>query len=362
MAKITADKSPIVVDKEAGDTSGISTIKYLKEHREELWERTNGGSWFSRNVHILTGSGDEADFSGEYQITLKPGEFHEIAVFEEEHGPSSSTDPIMVTALKVFCLWKKPEVRDLITDQGRSTGGTWHRHAVATSVPTSIVTIGVSRKAPLIDPNGIPHLESADGEPTSPLTVSTNHIVEIKPLFAGNNYFFTVVVADAFGNWDVRQDEFTTLRRKITVEFPKIHIFNDGDPNSYGEGEFWFRIHKGRANQPEVIQDFHLPTQDIDDWSETDRPYSVGFAHVGQLEVVKPGKEDVGVASWAIEHDGPLEPDEGATSTTVYLPIPTGRFVEEVTNVFFKMDCPTSTTDDDFHYGVDVRWSVEYGA
>jgi len=24
------------------------------------------------------------------------------------------------------------------------------------------------------------------------------------------------------------------------------------------------------------------------------------------------------------------------------------------------MDCPVSTADDDFHYGVDVKWSVSY--
>jgi hypothetical protein len=359
MTQIKADISPIVVDKEAGKTSGTTTINYDKERREELWEKTNGANWLQINVHVRTGLGDEANFAGAYPITLKPGGTYEVSVFAAGHGPLS-TDPILVTALKIFCLWKKPEVRNLITDQNRSTGGTWHRHQVGTSVPTNIVTIGVSRKAPQVDSNGIPHLQMPDGEPTAPLTTTNNHLVEIKPLFPGNHYFFAVVVADAFGNWDVKQEEFTCLRRKITVEFQTIHIFNDGDPSSYGEGEFWFRVHKGAFNQPKVIQDFHLPTQDIDDWSETDRPYPVGFAHVGSLEVVEPGEQNVGVSSWGIEHDGALDFDEGASSLGTFLPIPTGRFVENVSNNSLKMDCPTSTVDDDFHYGVDVRWSVEY--
>jgi hypothetical protein len=361
MAEIKADPNPIIVDREAGETSGTTKITYSKEALEELWERTNSGSWLEINVHVRTGIGDEADFHGVYEITLKPGGIYEVCVFRNGQGPLS-TDPVLVTTIKVFCLLKKPEVRKLITDIDRGSGGTWHIHRMATNVPTDIVMIGVMREKPKIDSNGIPRLKDPDGVPTAPLTTTDNHRVEIKPLFPGNHYFFVVVVVDIFGNWEVNLEEFTTLRRKITVEFPTIHIFNDGDPRGVGAGEFWFGVYKGSSTQQEVIQEFHLPTQDIDDWNETDRPYSVGFAHVGVLEVVEPGKQDVRVASWGIEHDGVLEEDEYASNFGVLLPIPAGLFVETVINSFFKMDCPTSSAGDDFHYGVDVRWSVEYGA
>lgn len=360
MADLTADNNPVIVDKEAKETNGKTVIHYRKEALEELWERYTLGSWSPINVHERTGLGDKADFDGTYQIVLKPGEVYEVAVYEAIHGPLS-TDPILRTALKVFCLWKKPEVRKLITDQNSETGGTWHHHQVATNVPTNIVTIAASRQPPFIDSAGIPYIKSPDGGPTQPLTFTNNHSVDILPLFAGHHYFFIVVVADTFGNWEVVQQEFTTLRRKLTVEFPTIHIYNDGDPFGHGEGEFWFRVYKGESNQPEVIEDFHLPTQDIDDWSETDRPYPVGFSHVGEFEVVQPGKAEVKVSSWAIEHDGAFESNEGAASIDRDLQLPAGPFVENVTNSSLLMDCPTST-DDDFHYGVEVRWSVEYGA
>jgi hypothetical protein len=359
MAHIDASNSPIVVDRET-DNKGKTSIKYLKERFEAIWERSTTFGWTEVNIFVRTGRGDEAETTGDYEVTLRPGEFYEAGVFEDGHGPLS-TDPIRLAFIKVYCLWKKPEVRHFITDQNRSTGGTWHFHQVHTNVPTDIVTIGATRTAPFVDAAGIPHIKGADGGPTVPLMTSNNHLVEINPLYAGNRYFFVVVVTDNFGNWEAYQEEFTTLRRKITVEFPTIHIFNDGDPGSHGEGEFWFRVQKGPFNQPEVIQDFHLPEQDIDDWSETDRPYSVGFAHLGAFEIVEPRKESVGVISWGVEHDGFLEADEGASSLGVFLPIPAGRFVENVNNSTLKMDCPVSTTGDDFHYGVDVRWSVEYG-
>lgn len=360
MPRVLATPNPIVVDKEAGETQGTTTVSYEKERQQELWEQRSGGGWSQINVHVQTGLGDIADSQGHYPVTLKPGKVYEVCIFEENHGPRT-TDPIRVACLKVFCLWKKPEERALITDQNTASGGTWHAHHVHTKVPTNIVTIGVSRVRPTLDGNGIPVLTSAEGAPTTPLTTSNDHFVEINPLLPGNHYFFLVLVTDSFGNWDFRQEELDTLRRKITVEFPTIHIFNDGDPFNDGEGEFWFRIYFGSPAQPVLVvdPDFHLPTQDIDDWGETDRPYSMGFAHAGPLEVVTPATSRVSVGSWGIEHDGIFESDEGAQSRDAVLPFPAGRFVETVTNSTFSMDCPSSTGDD-FHYGVDVRWSVAY--
>ncbi len=359
MSTLKADKNPVVVNKQAGETSGSTKITYSKERSDELWERMNGGGWGSINVHQRTGLGDEADIGGEYSIPLKPGEMYEVGVFQSGHGPLS-TDPIKDASLTVFCLWKKPSPTKLISDQNRGTGGTWHWHQIATTVPTNIAIIGCTRTQPVNDSNGIPQLKSPDGSPTVPLATSTNHIVQINPLLAGNNYVFTVVVVDGAGNWEVAQEPFTTLRRKLTVQFKTLHIYNDGDPMGHGEADFGFRVFHGAANQPKIIEDFSLPIMDIDDWGETDRPYGLSITHLGMLKSVQPGEQGVGVTSWGLEHDGPTESDEGAQAFGTALPIPAGMFIETVLNSAFTMDCPTSTTDDDFHYGVDVVWSVEY--
>ena len=229
----------------------------------------------------------------------------------------------------------------------------------AATISELAVAIGASRTPPATGGLGPPIIQKPDGGPATPPGVGTNHVTELRPLVPGNHYFFTAVVADAGGEWDMLNDQFDTLRRQLTVEFPTVHVMNDGDPSGHGEGEFWFRVFSGTVTQPTVIQEFHLPTQDIDDWGETDRPYSVGFAHIGMPEAVVPGQETVLVSSWGIEHDGILESDEGAGGQAL-LPLPAGRLVEAVTNSTLRMDCPVTTTDDDFHYAVDVKWSVAY--
>lgn len=355
MSQITARTNPIVVDREAGETIGSTRIKYEKEPAEELWERETGSGWSLINVHTRTGTGDEADLYGFYDITLRPGQTYEVCAFREGNGPLT-TDPVRVSCLTIFCVLKKPEVRPLITDGNEAFGGTWYWRQIHTNVATNIVTIGVSRSAPTFDSNGIPHVNAPDGSPVAPLQTTNNHLVEIKPLLPGNHYFFVVMVADAFGNWDVREAQFTALRRQLTVEFPTVHVFNDGDGGGAGEAEFWFRVYTGSPQQPNVLEEFYRPQADVN----SGKPYSVGFAFVGPLEVVHPDRATVWVGSNSIEEDGFLESDEGAWSRDTNLPFPAGRFVENVTKSTFMMDCPTSTTGDDYHYGVDVRWSVAY--
>ncbi len=185
MANVEAAPSPIIVDKAAGESSGMSTLKYEKYAEQQLWERRPGGPWSLINVHVRTGLGDKADLGGSFSITLKPGQGYELAVFEQGHGPAT-TDPLRIADVTVFCLWKKPEARGLITDQNRTFGGTWYWHQTHTSVPTSIVEIGVSRTPPVVDANGLPHLHSPDGVPTVPLTIgAVDHKVELRPLLPG---------------------------------------------------------------------------------------------------------------------------------------------------------------------------------
>jgi hypothetical protein len=123
-----------------------------------------------------------------------------------------ATDPIRKAYVKVFSVWKKPSVTKLITDENKDTGGTWHWHQIHTSVPTDLAVIGCSRKPPVIDGDGLPHLVSPEGAPTAPLMTTNNHLVEINPLLPGHPYFFTALVTDAGGNWEVLQTSITTMR------------------------------------------------------------------------------------------------------------------------------------------------------
>jgi hypothetical protein len=79
--------SLIIVDKEAGQINGTTTIKYEKEFDDELFERIIGKPWTFVNVHVRTGLGDVADKQGSYSITLDPGQVYEAAIYEASHGP-----------------------------------------------------------------------------------------------------------------------------------------------------------------------------------------------------------------------------------------------------------------------------------
>jgi hypothetical protein len=356
---LTASINPIVFDTSTGINTGPSSVSYRKDEFDEIWTRAPGSVWMRANPHILTGRGDEADREGSFPVDLKPGETFDIGIFQEDHGPLA-TDPLPRETLTVFCLLKNGQLR-LITDENTATGGTWHSHQLATNVPTTIIAIGLSRTPPTFDGVGIPHLDNTEGGPTASLSpASANHLVQVKPLLPGNHYFFVALVTDSLGNWDFKVAEVDTLRRKITVQFSTLHIHNDGDGGGYGEGEFWFRVGQSSPSGYSILDDFHRDTQDIDDWSETDRPYSLGYAHLGQLKAVAPGEEGVFVTSWAIEHDGIFDSDEGAGFNDTWLPLPNGQGMETSVNNFLHVDCPTATVDDDFHYSMDVLWSVEY--
>jgi len=358
MPLLSAVPDIVVIDADVGQMDGSTTVSYEKEEFEELWERPPGSGWSRINVHVRTGQGDEADRRGSFPVTLRPGDKYELGVFNRGNTPLDP-DPVQLAKLLVYGLLKRPGQRNLIVDTARAFGGTWCFHRVATNVPTDIVEIAVSRTAAMVDADGIPHAQKPDGAVTTPLVTTMFHGVQIEPIFPGNTCFFSVLVVDAAGNWDMRMQVFNALRRIIDVQFPTLHVYNDGDPFDVGEGEFWFRIQSGPQYQPRIVEEFHRGTQDIDDWNETDRPYGLGFAHVGQPMVVAPEDMAVSVTAWGVEHDGFLEADEGAWGSDVTLPFPVG-VGETVTGAMLTLDCPASTDGDDFHFGVDVVWSVRY--
>lgn len=363
MAKIVAKRNPIVVDRGAGETSGSTTISYEKTTDGALWIRLPGKGWDAPNLFNLVGTA-KADESGTFAITLRPGEILDLAIFRFNLKPID--EQIVQTRaeafLKVFCVMRVSE-RTLITDENEQTGGTFHKHQIATSENTSIARIGASRSQIMLDANGMPLLAELDGGPRIPPGFDSNHIVELVPLLAGNHYFFAAMVVDINGNWDPMLREFNTLARVLKVSFDTLHIYNDGDSGAHGEAEFWFRVQfQGGPGQVTLIEEFHRPEADIDDWSETDRPYTLssGFKHNGLSQRVHDGEEEVMVTSWASEDDSPFGADGAGSLLGQSLGVPAGMGMEVVSGRPFHLDCPPSTDGSAFHYGVDGTWSVTY--
>lgn len=152
-----------------------------------------------------------------------------------------------------------------------------------------------------------------------------------------------------------------TLKRKITVKFSTLHIYNDGDSATVGDdAQFWFRVSAGDARPLNTLEEFHLPEMDIDDWSETDRPYPLGFAYVEfDPQTIPPDRTAVWVSSWATEDDSPLGDDAAGSLPGLSLDLPSGPG-EAVSNGIVLLDCGPTTDGSAFHHGVDVNYSVAY--
>ncbi|RJK96367.1 hypothetical protein [Vallicoccus soli] len=356
MAVLSAT-DPVVVDRDAGETDATTVVTYQKQEHEVLWLRPPGGGWDRPNLFLLVGEAD-AEERGSFAFVLRPGEVLQVVVYRDGLMPSEEVEEQLRAEayVRVHCLLGR---RDLISDRGQQTGGTWHRQSVATHVPTRVVLAAVTPVPPVLGPAGFPVLTAVAEARATRDGTGTLHELVLLPLLPGQHRFCTVVVADDAGDWDVLVTELDTLRRQLTVEFPTLHVYDDGDPGGYGEASFTFQVLHRRAPDPVLLQEFHRPTADIDDWGETARPYALGFAHVGQPQRVRDGEQHVWVASRGLEEDGFLEPDEAAGSWGVRLPLPSGPW-EEVTGAQMRLDCPPSSDGSSFHYGVDVRWSVAY--
>ena len=355
---LTANPVIVIVDVEHGQTSNTTTIHYEKAFIDEIWERVGGSGWlgpsFSKSARLQS---DEKD---DYPVSLKPGDTYEVGLYVTGHGPLTG-NPVPLAYVAVYGLKKTPEDLPLIQDQGIEFGGTWSWHRVITKVPTSIVSIGVSRNPPRKNSFGIPLPVNPDGMLTesSPVMFLNDHKVEFDTIFPGNHYYYSVVVVDQKGNWDWKIQQFHALKRKIEIQFTKVHVLDDGGIFSGDIAEFDFWIYTGTyiADKPWLrytIEDFQHHEEEID----TGQEYLLydEAHHKGDPEAVDPGEMDVKIYSEAHEHGGPL--DEYAWSSEITLPFPRGRS-EKAQSGLLVMDCPPFF-DASFHYNVSYKWSVDY--
>jgi hypothetical protein len=356
MPSLEPASNPIVVNLNTA-TTGSTRVTYTKGPTDELWHRTNGGPWiFDADPRTLPGfMGAVPTVAGSFRVTLRAGRIHEIAVFAQDRGPLG--DPLRLAYVLVFAIAKQPK-SNLIVSEDSNTGGTWHSHMVATSTPTRVVVAEARRRPPTFNADGFPRPGEFDGDTPLSLTSLASHSLMTLGLLPGTPYTYVVVVIDNQGKWDFRATPFQCLRRRFTVQFTTLHIHNDGDKMDYGEARFHCRVmFLTKPGQPKIIEEFFRPEDDVDDWSKTDRPYPLGFAHVGNLEHVKRDEQSVWVSSFGYEDDWPLS-DEAAWSRDERLPFPVGPG-EDVPNSQFRLDCP-NVTSTAFHFSVDIQWSVKY--
>jgi hypothetical protein len=134
MAKLTAAPATVIIDVENGPPDGITRVSYEKDKEHLLWQRLNFDAWSLRAISSA-GPDDVANKRGTLDsLRLRPGDFYEMVVVHPDDDPNQTLER-MQARVSVPALRKRPEERDLISDEANSEGGTWCDHNVATNRP-----------------------------------------------------------------------------------------------------------------------------------------------------------------------------------------------------------------------------------
>lgn len=370
MATLKADFNPVMVDTAAGGTTGTTTVTYEKRPSEGVRYRIDGGPWVKPTATRRPDSAADTDITGDFAISLTTGSLAEVVVVVVDRDPDPNAQ--LLASLTIPCLRRRPASSSLVTDGNLRFGGTWYSRRIVTGrTRTRIVMHGVSRTPPVLDADGYPSFANPVGAPTAPVspTPATVNAFEVTPLLPGQLYFAALVVMDGFGNWQVVQDSFVTLRRRLIIALASLHIYADGDDGS-GEAAFWHTIGVGDpANGGRTLESHHQVIDPLyaGEPGAHSGIYPVGLVHVGELSAVAPGEQNVFVRSRGTEFEGPFEANDHADSLgglprrgIVQLPVGS---IDESSPIVFMLNCPqVNVQGDDFRYGVLTSVLATYAA
>jgi hypothetical protein len=308
------------------------------------------------------------EFAGTFTVTLAPGQVWEGRIYlQEESNPNAPvTKEEPVARLAIPAIAKPPSAQDLIGNLDRGVGGTFFMMAVNTPEPT-FCRIQVGRTAPEEGPDGVVRLRAplhTVFDDLVPFGVNHNLLVESfeRSIMPGNEFHALVLAMDAFGNWDVHTETFTTRLRTVTIDFDEIHIVNDGVPGD-GVGHFSISVSVFPGPLPEVICAFG--PMDISDRPDPGEEFKehIPLADRCPRFVLPPTQVTNPNFHVALETRGRVETtfgqDDIARNFREEIPFPEG-IREEVQDRPFQTTAFPEDSDDEFTYAVKTRVTVEY--
>jgi hypothetical protein len=232
----------------------------------------------------------------------------------------------------------------------------------------------VGQKRPVRHPSaGIWHLPCPQQVVVSPCT--TDHRLEALDLLPGHHYFATVLLINDEGRWRSFQEDFTTLRRRVTVTFTELEVVNDRDDNATGEAQFKLQILRGArySRDMEIEREFPYENGNLS-YTTNGCPINLeplNLTHVMGPEKVRPKDRYVAIRVLGTEDGGNggnwffswFGSEESASSYAWPLILPTGTGKEQVINAReFAHAFPKEPPNHNFEFKVTVRYSVEYMA
>lgn len=367
-----------------------TSVKYDASQPIFLWRRVDAATWTTENlVEGVTSSTQAAELEKSGKRTtpdLRAGQFVEYGILAEQSlDPNAAGFRIdrFLAYVLIDVLLKPDTLVAAVPDTGLFPGGTFVRKRVATTVKTRLrMEVGREPAQPA-GPNGFLTLPNPIVQRTSGL--GTVHDVDAEPLVPGTSYVALTLLIAENGAWQIIAEDFKTKRRKVTVQFKKFKVLNDGDEDPWGEGdgvEIWFRAYKGS----ERVNEFKWGPGQISDVGAASEVF-VNFldAIIGpdELNGNDPG---VGLGLYALERDyffwipstdeaefqrpfrsggGPHDnSDPLGVSTVKPFVFPTGRGKENVSppqsETNFEITATRKDDDGNLKLSAKVRHVVEY--
>jgi hypothetical protein len=388
-----AEPSLVVINKIGG--TGSTTLEYDSPAKAAIWRRLDGDKWqeldlieFARRARrrdLTAEEAEEAERRGRFQTAgMRAGQVLQYGLLINSPGvdPNSASFKAeqFYEIVTIVAILAGASETGWIHDQSSSVGGTFYFRQVVTgplrTADPRITTmrLEVGQKRPVRHPSaGIWHLPYPKQVVVSP--IATEHRLEALDLLPGHHYFVTILLIDNEGRWISFQEQFTTLRRRVTVTFTGLEVVNDGDDDAPGEADFRFQILRGARywRDMKIEREFPYENGSFSDM-RNERHISLepqNFTHVMGPEKVMPKDRYLAIrvlGSEADLHGGNrffslFSSDEPASSHEWPLPLPTGLGKEQVINAReFAHAFPKEPLKHRCEVKVTVMYSVEYMA
>lgn len=291
---LNAQPDVIVIDTEVTN-EGNTTVMYSKEAEHAIWHRWKPGDWLRVSLQT-TGLDDPRLVHGQYDSPkLRPGMIYEAQIWERgvdpNRVPNIDRPPKALASIVVAALRKRPEAREFLQDENERSGGTYREHQIVTSVPVRAF-MQVSRQAPQIDADGLVSFAQVDGSAWD--NIDQSFLLHIFDLLPGTDYFEATRLIDEYGNWQILQRNFTTLKRRIRLQPIDIDIIDDSDDWSTGEGDFSFAIETGTVADPNSWKyrvSLNYSDNDFDTGGKIDLPVPREILELGPEAVTQASKD-----------------------------------------------------------------------
>lgn len=364
--QLKATTSTILVDKKAGEITGSTLIEYDCQCSEDIfvWHRTiDSTSWVEIDYSKVSGTSNPKR-NGVFETPkLMPGQIYEVRIYDNRTSPGRPGGEKRFKAkLHVFCLLKDTESTFDYVDERIKVGGTYRDHIMVTKEKT-FYSIVVSKDPPISMPNPDPDI--FNGFPNFPEQWATDdilgtiHHVTVMPLDPGHTYNFLIRISDDKGNWKIIDGAFGTKQRKVTIDYEKLFINDDGDngDTDTGEAYFLFRIFQGQK----IVDKLMIGDEDIlRTVDDTAPPWNLhNLNHPTVIlgpETVTDDNRMVSFHTMGVEDDSPLL-DEVAARIGPAINFPVGPS-EEVYDQPIMIDAFTYLGT--FNFSVEITHSIEY--